>query len=119
MQPSHGANAPDAAPPDNTVLRAMEALPHHQRLRALFAGATKAMALDQIAEELARDDLRLSHLVDWLIAGRRAGLIETVTHEGRFGGRQAGRNAYRLSLRGRAVWPRPEPAKGDGWRTPG
>jgi hypothetical protein len=119
MQPSRAPSAQDTTPPDDVAIRAIETLPHHTRLRALFVGAATAMPLHQIAEELARDDLRLSHLVDWLTAGRRAGLIETVACEDRFEGRHGGRNGYRLSRRGRAEWPRPAAANGDGWRTPG
>jgi hypothetical protein len=114
MQPSRAASAQDTAPADDAAIRAIEALPHHERLRALFVRAARTMPLHQIAEELARDDLRLSHLVDWLSAGRRAGLIEIVVCEDRFAGRRAARNSYRLSLRGRAVWARAAATRSQG-----
>jgi hypothetical protein len=94
------------AAPDEAAIAAIAALPHAERLRRTFARNTKPLSFDEIVHEVAHGELRLSHVVDWLTAARRAGLIDTIACEDPYAGRRAARNSYRLSAQGRARWAR-------------
>jgi hypothetical protein len=83
-----------------------EALPHAERFRRALAHARRPVSFDELVREVGGADVRLSELVAWLTAARRAGLIEDVERREPYAGRTARRRLVRLSAVGRRVWAR-------------
>jgi hypothetical protein len=83
-----------------------EALPHAERFRRAIARARRPISFDELVQEVGGADVRLSELVAWLTAARRAGLIEDVERHEPYAGRAARRRLLRLSAVGRRVWAR-------------
>jgi hypothetical protein len=102
--PANTRALPTSCGEQDDLVAIAEALPHAERFRRALARSRRALSFDELVQEVAAVDVRLSDLVAWLTAARRAGLIEDVARHEPHAGRAARRNLIRLSAHGRLLW---------------
>jgi hypothetical protein len=84
--------------------RDLEQLPHADVFRHKLLKAHKPLTLDELAQRCVRPGMRLSHVIDWVVAARAAGLVEDVLCDEPGAGSAPRGKRLRLSARGRLAF---------------